>query len=114
MLKIKLYYDLPEYNPEVHDPDRVFRLLTYRGVTYAKWVDLKSRGVQNWEFKKRGWETSLFLYLCKKAINVYYDTLRCLDNTELGTNTCNETSTPYYELTFRRVNKCTTYYQEAN
>tara|TARA_B100000085_G_scaffold126461_1_gene115099 strand:+ start:136 stop:300 length:165 start_codon:yes stop_codon:yes gene_type:complete len=54
MLKIKLYYDLPEYDPEVHDPDRVFRLLTYRGVPYAKWVFLKSRGMQNWNIFKRG------------------------------------------------------------
>ena len=48
MLKIKLYYDLPEYNKELHDPDKVFRFLTYRGVPYAKWVDLKSRGSSNW------------------------------------------------------------------
>ena len=54
MLKIKLYYDLPEYDPEVHDPDSVFRLLTYRGVTYAKLVLLKSRGIQNWRVFKRG------------------------------------------------------------
>ena len=54
MLKIKLYYDLPEYKPEVHDPDRVFRLLTYRGVHYAKWVDLKSRGIKNWKVFQRG------------------------------------------------------------
>jgi hypothetical protein len=49
MLKIKLEYDLPEYNPEVHDPDKVFRLLTYRGVTYAKWVFLKSLGTPKWK-----------------------------------------------------------------
>ena len=49
MLKIKVEYDLPEYNPEVHDPDKVFRLLTYRGVTYAKWVFLKSLGTPKWK-----------------------------------------------------------------
>ena len=54
MLKIEFSYDLPEYDPEVHDPDRVFRLLTYRGVTYAKWVFLKSRGIENWKVFKRG------------------------------------------------------------
>ncbi len=48
MLKIKLCYDLPEYNAEIHDPDKVFRFLTYRGVSYAKWVYLKSRGNSNW------------------------------------------------------------------
>ena len=54
MLKIKLYYDLPEYNPETHDPDRVFRFLTYRGVNYAKWVDLKSlsRSISNWTLNR--------------------------------------------------------------
>ena len=45
MLRIKIEYDLPDYNPEIHDPDKVFRLLTYRGVTYAKWVFLKSLGI---------------------------------------------------------------------
>ena len=43
MLKIKfeLHYDLPEFDPEKHDPDRTFAFLTYRGVNYAKWVYLK-------------------------------------------------------------------------
>ena len=54
MLKIKLCYDLPEYDPEIHDPDKVFRLLTYRGVSYAKWVFLKSLGTQNWKAFERG------------------------------------------------------------
>ena len=54
MLKVKFEYDLPEYDPEVHDPDRVFRLLTYRGVTYAKWVCLKSFGIKNWKVFQRG------------------------------------------------------------
>ena len=49
MLKIKLCYDLPEYNPEVHDPEKVFRLLTYRGVSYAKWIFLKSYGISDWK-----------------------------------------------------------------
>ena len=49
MLKIKLEYDLPEYDPDVHDPDKVVRFLTYRGVSYAKWIFLKSRGIQSWD-----------------------------------------------------------------
>ena len=49
MLRIKLEYDLPDYNPKIHDPDKVFRLLTYRGVTYAKWVFLKSLGIPKWK-----------------------------------------------------------------
>ena len=43
MLKIKFVYDLQNYDPEKHDPDRTFAFLTYRGVCYAKWVHLKSR-----------------------------------------------------------------------
>ena len=49
MLKIKLEYDLPVYDPDKHDPDKTFAFLTYRGVTYAKWVSLRSRGTQNWK-----------------------------------------------------------------
>jgi hypothetical protein len=52
MLKIKLEYDLPVYDSVKHDPDRVFRFLTYRGVSYAKMVYLKSRGTFNWNVKK--------------------------------------------------------------
>ena len=36
-----LDYDLPEYDPEIHDPKEVFAMLCYRGVHYAKWVYLK-------------------------------------------------------------------------
>ena len=35
-----LDYDLPEYDPEIHDPKEVFAMLCYRGVHYAKWVRL--------------------------------------------------------------------------
>ena len=49
MLKIKLEYDLPDYDPKAHDPDKTFAFLTYRGVNYAKWVFLKSRGIKNWD-----------------------------------------------------------------
>ena len=31
---------VPEYNPEIHNPERVFALLCYRGIHYAKWVYL--------------------------------------------------------------------------
>ena len=44
MLKFKFEWshDIPNYDPDIHDPDKVFRLLTYRGISYAKWVYLKS------------------------------------------------------------------------
>ena len=53
MLKIKLEYDLPVYDPDKHDPDKTFAFLTYRGVNYAKWVRLRSRGKQNVGFIQR-------------------------------------------------------------
>ncbi len=49
MLKVRFEYDLPDYDPDKHDPDRKFAFLTYRGVHYAKWIDLKSRGNKNWK-----------------------------------------------------------------
>jgi len=52
MLKVRFEYDLPEYDPSKHDPDKVFGFLTYRGVHYAKWIDLKSRSDKIWNFKK--------------------------------------------------------------
>ena len=30
--------EVPEYDPEIHSPEKVFALLCYRGITYAKWV----------------------------------------------------------------------------
>ncbi len=30
--------EVPEYNAEIHNPERVFALLCYRGIHYAKWV----------------------------------------------------------------------------
>ena len=54
MLRIKVDWDhpdLPEFDPVKHDPDRVFRFLTYRGVHYAKWVSLKVHfnAINNWK-----------------------------------------------------------------
>jgi|TARA_B100000073_G_scaffold106131_1_gene85163 hypothetical protein len=51
MLKVRLEYGLPEFDPDKHDPDKVFGLLTYRGVHYAKWVNLKPFGIKNWKVK---------------------------------------------------------------
>ncbi len=33
-------HTLPEYDPEKHNPEKVFALLCYRGIHYAKWVHL--------------------------------------------------------------------------
>jgi hypothetical protein len=51
MLKVRFFYDLPVFDPKKHDPDRTFAFLTYRGVHYAKWVDLKSMGTPSWKIK---------------------------------------------------------------
>ena len=32
--------EVPEYDPEIHNPEKVFAFLCYRGVHYAKWVYL--------------------------------------------------------------------------
>jgi|TARA_B100002052_G_C15688020_1_gene509342 hypothetical protein len=49
MLKIRLEYDLPDFDPQKHDPDKTFAFLTYRGVHYAKWVNLKFRDGKDWK-----------------------------------------------------------------
>jgi len=32
--------EIPEYDPDVHSPEKVFAFLCYRGIHYAKWVYL--------------------------------------------------------------------------
>ena len=34
------YPEVPEYDPNIRDPDKVFAFMCYRGVHYAKWVYL--------------------------------------------------------------------------
>ena len=34
------YPEVPEYDPDIHDPEKVFAFMWYRGVHYAKWVYL--------------------------------------------------------------------------
>ena len=52
-LKVKIEWDygLPEYDPDIHDPERVFALLCYRGIHYAKWVNLNVFGTPSWFLK---------------------------------------------------------------
>jgi len=49
MLKVRFEYDLPEFDPLIHDPDKTFAFLTYRGVHYAKWVNLKPMKNKSWK-----------------------------------------------------------------
>ncbi len=51
MLKVRLEYDLPEFDPAKHDPDKTFAFLTYRGVHYAKWVNLKPFSSKSWKIR---------------------------------------------------------------
>ena len=32
--------EIPDFDPEIHNPEKVFALLCYRGIHYAKWVYL--------------------------------------------------------------------------
>ena len=43
--------EVPEYDPEIHNPEKVFAFLCYRGIPYAKWVTLDVFGVRNWNLR---------------------------------------------------------------
>ena len=30
--------EIPDFDPEIHNPEKVFAFLCYRGIHYAKWV----------------------------------------------------------------------------
>ena len=40
--------EIPEYDPDKHNPEKVFALLCYRGIHYAKWVYLDIFKNNNW------------------------------------------------------------------
>jgi len=40
--------EVPEYDEDIHNPERVFALLCYRGVHYAKWVYLDVFNINTW------------------------------------------------------------------
>ena len=42
-------YEVPEYDPEKHSPERVFAMLCYRGIHYAKWVTLDPFKIKSWK-----------------------------------------------------------------
>jgi len=43
--------EVPQYDPEKHNPERVFAFLCYRGIHYAKWVTLDVFSVGNWNLR---------------------------------------------------------------
>tara|TARA_X000001036_G_C20563184_1_gene759355 strand:+ start:702 stop:890 length:189 start_codon:yes stop_codon:yes gene_type:complete len=51
MLHININWErpeVPEYDEEIHNPERVFSFLCYRGVHYAKWVYLDVFNINTW------------------------------------------------------------------
>ena len=42
---------VPEYDEEIHNPEKGFALLCYRGGHYAKWVLLNPFGIIDWYLK---------------------------------------------------------------
>ena len=40
--------EVPEFDEEIHNPERVFAFLCYRGIHYAKWVYLDVFNIKNW------------------------------------------------------------------
>ena len=40
--------EVPQYDPEKHNPERVFAMLCYRGIHYAKWVVLDPFKIKSW------------------------------------------------------------------
>ena len=43
--------EVPDYDPEIHNPEKVFAFLCYRGVYYAKWVYLNIFPNDEWNLK---------------------------------------------------------------
>ena len=41
--------EIPDFDPEIHDTEKVFAFLSYRGVHYAKWVYLNIFPDGKWE-----------------------------------------------------------------
>ena len=63
-MKIEFTWDeptVPEYDPDKHNPERVFAFLCYRGVHYAKWVVLDPFKIKSW---KMTWDQA-FLFVKK-------------------------------------------------
>ena len=42
--------EIPEFDPDIHNPEKVFAFLCYRGIHYAKWVYLDIFN-QDWKLK---------------------------------------------------------------
>ena len=40
--------EIPEFDPEIRNPEKVFAFMCYRGVHYAKWVYLDVLNINKW------------------------------------------------------------------
>ena len=43
--------EVPDFDPEIHNPEKVFAFLCYRGIHYAKWVYLDIFHHTDWKLK---------------------------------------------------------------
>ena len=41
--------EIPDFDPEIHNPEKVFAFLCYLGIHYAKWVYLDVFNVKSWD-----------------------------------------------------------------
>ena len=47
--------EIPDFDPEIHNPEKVFAFLCYRGIHYAKWVHVDVVFNKQWKlFNPRG------------------------------------------------------------
>ena len=47
--------EIPDFDPEIHNPEKVFALLCYRGIHYGKWLYLDVVFNKEWKlFNPRG------------------------------------------------------------
>ena len=43
--------EVPEFDPEIHNPEKGFAFLCYRGIHYAKWVFVGDIFGQSWNLR---------------------------------------------------------------
>ena len=56
--------EIPDFAPEIHNPEKVFAFLCYRGIHYAKWVYLDVFNVKSWNLNNPRKEGCHPLFLC--------------------------------------------------
>ena len=64
--------EIPEYDPNIHNPEKVFAFLCYRGVYYAKWVYLDIFHQGEWKIRNPRGKGRPFLFFCVQYVKVIY------------------------------------------